>query len=295
MIASRIPAAAYDSAIIGRRPTVSKSRDEHDGPEEVAHRERQEIEPDVVRAHAVETAQDERVGEEDRVVRERLRRHERQAEDRPSPVSLEEDARDLAEADRAAGLHPDRRTRRGQRTLVARHVGLDRSDDALGLVDAAVEQEPARALGQMAANQEDDASQRRAEDEGEAPAEVRGDEARIEQDDRGRGAERGADPVGAVDDEVDAAAHVRGHQLVDGRVDGRALAADPRARDGAPEREAREADREPGHERGAEVDRERDEEEPPPAERVGQAPEDERPRDGAGEVGARRRADLGSR
>ena len=50
--------------------------------------------------------------------------------------------------------------------------------------------------------------------------------ARVEQDDRGDGADRGAEPVAAVDDQVDAAAHPGRDQLVDRRVDRRVLAAD---------------------------------------------------------------------
>ena len=216
---------------------------QHDRPEEVAHGERQEIEPDVVRAHAVEAAEDQRVREEDRVVRERLRRHERQAEDRPAPVLHEEDVRDLAERDRAVRPHAHRRAReRAAGPFRSRHVGLDGGDDVLGLVDAPVEQEPARALGQVPAHEQHERRRERR----------RGTKARRQPRNVGtrRGSSRkivdaapSAVPIQYVllIDEVHATAHVRGHQLVDRRVDRRALPADSRARDGAPEGEADEA------------------------------------------------------
>jgi hypothetical protein len=56
-----------------RRPTVSNSRPRRSGPTEIAEREREEVEADALARHAVERAEDERIGEEERVVEERLR------------------------------------------------------------------------------------------------------------------------------------------------------------------------------------------------------------------------------
>src|SRR5271154_6789667 len=144
----------------------------------------------------------------------------------------------------------------------------------------------------MAAYEENEAPERRAENEREAPSEKCRNEPWIEENDRGSRAERGSDPVRAVDDKVDATANVGGHKLVDRGVDGGALPTDACPRDGAPEGEARKAEREPRHQRGRAVDRERDEEEPPPAEGVRETSEDEGPGDRSREVRARRDADL---
>jgi hypothetical protein len=63
-----------------RRPTVSNSRPRRSGPTEIAEREREEVEADALARHAVERAEDERIGEEERVVEERLRHHQREAQ-----------------------------------------------------------------------------------------------------------------------------------------------------------------------------------------------------------------------
>src|SRR5690606_22365743 len=101
-----------------------------------------------------------------------------------------------------------------------------------------------------------------------------------EQDERAEGAERGAEPVRAVDREVGATADTRGQELVDRGVDGGVLAADARARDRAEEDEHPEARRERRQEGRPEIDGERDEEELLPPQLVRQPPEDERAGDG---------------
>ena len=98
----------------------------------------------------------------------------------------------------------------------------------------------------------------------------------IQQDRRDGGAERGAEPVAAVDREVDPAAHARRDQLVDRRVDGGVLAADAEAGEEAADREEGEAAGEGGGDRRGEVDRERDQEELLAPEAVGQVAPEER-------------------
>ena len=107
---------------------------------------------------------------------------------------------------------------------------LDLARRPLGLLGAAVRQQPARALGHVAAHEEDREREHRAEAEARAASPIDPTHVRIEQPRRGQRAERGADPEAAVDREVDAAAHARRDQLVDRRVDRRVLAADARAR-----------------------------------------------------------------
>ena len=123
-----------------------------------------------------------------------------------------------------------------------------------------------------------------AEAEREPPAPGRVDDGRVEQRDRQQRAGRGADPEGAVDRDVDAAAVLRRDQLVDGGVDGGVLTADAHAgqEPGAevPQRRHRER-RQHG---GGDVDAERDQEELLAAEPVGELTEEQRADARAGDV-----------
>ena len=105
-------------------------------------------------------------------------------------------------------------------------------------------------------------------------------------------AERRADPEAAVDREIRAAAIARGDQLLDGGVDRRVFAADARAGQEAKQREEREIGRSRGRGRRCDVQPQRDEEQPLAAEQVGEPAEAQRAEHGAGEVRARREADL---
>jgi hypothetical protein len=139
----------------------------------------------------------ERVREEDRVVEERLAGEQRQPDERALRVHPEHDAADLADADRPALLDADRAARLDQ--LLARrrgHLALDVGRDPLRLL-VPVQEQPARALGDVAADQQDPEAHRGGETEAEAPA----DDARA-----------GDEPA---DDQVDGAAHARGDQLFD--------------------------------------------------------------------------------
>ena len=125
------------------------------------------------------------------------------------------------------------------------------------------------------------------------PAVFRIDHRRIEQHDGAERAERRADPEAAVDDEIGPAAHARGDQLLDGRVDRGVFAADARAGEEAEQREAPEIPRQRGRRGGDEIDRERDEEQLLAAEPVGQPAEEQRAQHRAGEIGAGGEADVG--
>ena len=104
----------------------------------------------------------------------------------------------------------------------------------------------------------------------------------VEQHEGQRGADRGAEPVGAVDREVDPAARPRGDELVDGRVDRRVLAADAQAGEsGRPKMQRPGEGREHGRRRGRQ--QRRDEELLAP-EAIGQTAEAERADRGADDV-----------
>ena len=82
----------YVPEIIGLRPTLSKSGASMSGPQQVADREGEPVERHLVGADAVELDEHQPVGEVDRVVEERLRDHQRGAEDRPLRVGAEDEA-----------------------------------------------------------------------------------------------------------------------------------------------------------------------------------------------------------
>ena len=145
---------------------------------------------------------------------------------------------------------------------------------------------------QPQAHQQDQQAQRGTEAEAQPPAEVAAGHAGIEQQHRGHRAQRGADPEGAVDRQVDPAAKARRGEFLDGRVDRRVLAADARAGE---ETEQQEAGRVPGQRRrrrGADVDRESDEEQPPAAETVGEPAEEQSAQDRTGDVDAASQPDI---
>ncbi len=98
---------------------------QRDRPEEVADREREQVQPGPVRGHPVVLGQDQGIGEEDRVVEERLRDHQRQPQKRPRRVRLDHRPRDQAEAEVGPGLEGDRLGRRFERSPRPREVVLD--------------------------------------------------------------------------------------------------------------------------------------------------------------------------
>ena len=265
---------------------VSKKRPSRSAPEEVRDGEGHEIERRGLRRHLVEGGEAGREREDRGVVDERLRRHQREAEQRAARVAAEHGLRDLAEAGALPRLELDLVARLGQLVAAGRflYVVLDLTDDPLGLVVAAVQREPARALGHVAAHEQNAERQDRPHPNVSAPADVRVEQVRIQQDRRDGGAERGAQPVAAVDGEVDPAAHPCRDQLVDGRVDGGVLAADAEAGEEAADREEGEAAREGGRHRCDEIDGQRDQEELLAPEAIGEMAPEERTRGGADDV-----------
>jgi hypothetical protein len=89
-----------------------------------------------------------------------------------------------------------------------------------------VDEHPAGALGDVAPHQQDAEAEDRAKAEGQPPAQVGGEQVLVQQQQRQGGPERRPEPERAVDDQVDPAAEAGRDELVDGRVDGRVLAAD---------------------------------------------------------------------
>ncbi len=187
-------------------------------------------------------------------------------------------AQDLPDRDRAALVDGQRLLgHRGQPVpaglLLDRR--LDLADDRLRLVVPAVDGQPARALRHVAADQQDEQPEQRTETESHPPADVLGQEVLVQEQQGQRCAGGGAQPVRAVDDQIDPAAQLLGHQLVDGRVDRRVLTADA----GPGQEPAREeVDRGGGKcgEHGRdEIHAKRHHEQPAPAEALGEVAEEQ--------------------
>jgi hypothetical protein len=173
---------------------------------------------------------------------------------------------------------------------------LDLGQLGLRLLDPAVGQEPPRALGERAPHHQDDQRQHRAHQEGEPPPDVDGEG--VEEDQRGERAEDRTRPVRPVDPDVDSPPVLGRHHLVDGRVDRRVLAADAHAGHQPGQVEEHQPAREmPGDERrgsGAEqVEQQRRDQQPLPAQFVGHPPEHQRPHHLADQVHRRDQTDLG--
>src|SRR5690349_17369370 len=118
--------------------------------------------------------------------------------------------------------------------------------DRFCLLRSTVCDHPAGAFGDPKAHEEDHDAQNGPDEEGDAPTDVAPEHRWIEQHDRAGRPERSADPEAAVDDKVRPAAHPARDQLLDGRVDGRVLAADAGTSQEAEEYKAPHVPREGG-------------------------------------------------
>ena len=251
----------------------------------------------MIGADAVEVGQHQRIGEEDRVVEERLRRHQAQADERALRARRETAC---SATSRSGVERRDAQPDRGQRPGREAHDRGARNS-RLDVVDAS--RSPRRARPCVISQRGDSGSHSRMKKmtrpsaapirKASAPAQVGRQQRGIEQHDRARRADRGADPEAAVDDEVGPAAIARRHEFLDGRVDGGVFAADAGAGEEAKQREAPQVPGQRGRRGGDEIDRERDEEQPLAPEPVGEPAEEQRAQHRAGEIGAAGEPDVG--
>jgi len=182
--------------------------------------------------------------------------------------------------------------RRRQRPALRGDAFFDCLHFGFGFIAIAVGDLPAHAFRHMAAHEQNHQTEQRADKEADPPAQIFGKDGRVEKDQRRERAERGADPVGAVDVERDSPAQPRRHELIDGGIDRRVFAADAGARDHAEGDETPQVPGEGGEQRAHEIDREGNEEEQPPAVTVGEITKDERAADGADQVTGGGKADF---
>jgi hypothetical protein len=176
---------------------------------------------------------------------------------------------------------------------VGAKLAVEAVENDCGLLGAAMGHQPARRFRQPQAHEEDGKPEHGADEKGQTPTDIRGQQRGIEQHDRTQRAERGAEPEAAVDDEIGPATITRRHHLLDGRIDSGVLAADAGASEETKQREAPQAPRQCGGSGGREIDRKRDEEQPLAPEPIGEPAEDESAQHRAGEISAAGKADIG--
>ncbi len=157
-------------------------------------------------------------------------------------------------------------------------------DEPVGLLALAVDELPAWALRHVPPHQQHPQAQDDAEGEAEPPADVLGEDAGVQHHDGQQGAADRAEPVAAVDDEVDPAPVVGRDQLVDRGVDRRVLAADAEAGQEAEEEEPPGLEGDRGQRGRRQIDHQRDHEQLLAAVPVGQPAEEQRPRAGTRHV-----------
>jgi hypothetical protein len=161
----------------------------------------------------------------------------------------EADALALADLDRVGDLLP-------RLAGLLLDLPLDLVDQLLGLLVAAVDEQPAGALGDVAPHQQDAQAEDGAKAEGDPPADVGGEQVLVQQHQRQGGPEH----------------------LVDGRVDGRALPADAGPGEEPAGVEPQRVHRERGQHRRHQVQDEGDDEQLLAAEPVSQKPKNNAPR-----------------
>ncbi len=123
--------------------------------------------------------------------------------------------------------------RRGKIALLLLRALFDLRDDLVSLVLAAAQHEPARTLRNAQAKKQNTSAEHGAGREGDAPAHVGSDAVAAEEVHGGERPAHRAQPEGAVDDQVDGAAHASRDKLIDGGVDRRVLPANAEAGDEA--------------------------------------------------------------
>ena len=179
-----------------------------------------------------------------------------------------------------------------QRPKLLFHLLLDAFDGLLGLIFLAVGHEPARALGDKAAYENDDDAKSGSHEKGQPPAEIGRNQVCVEQEDGGCRPASCAQPVGGVDEEIDLAPDARGYKLVYGRINGRVFAADTHAGNAAEDRVAPEVPAERAACRGYEIDEQGNGEEFLAAKAIGRIAEENSTHDRAEQVGSRAFSDL---
>ncbi len=243
--------------------------------------------------YAVEIGEDQRIGEEDGVVEERLRDHQSEADQGALAVGHEQRAGDLAQRRVIAHAQPHLRPFVHGRSAAARKkLRFDAADDRVRRLREAVRHQPARAFRNPKSHDQNNESYCCADQERQPPADRRIDECRIEQDERTARAHCRAKPEAAVDEEVGPAAEPCRNKLLDCRIDGSVFAADAGAGEKAERDEAPRIPRQPRGRGRREINDEGDCEQLLAPEPIGQPAEEDRAEHCTGEITASGKADL---
>jgi hypothetical protein len=272
---------------------VSKSRPSTTGPRKLPAAKGRIYQPTSL-FNAIKLCEDQSIGEKDRVIEERLRGHQGQADKRAQRVAIEQRVENFAERRVGARAQPDRVVFGDRRQINARldEPLLDRRDHRLPLCLAPVDCEPARAFRNPHAHREYDEADQRAGQEGEPPSKFGVEERRVQQRHGDQRAERRAHPEAAVDHQVEVAAKAGGDQFLDRRIDGGVFPPDSGAGEEAEQEERESVPGEASERRRRQIDRDGDEKELLSPEPVGQPTEEQRAEHRAAQIGAARKADL---
>ena len=144
----------------------------------------------------------------------------------------------------------------------------------------------------MTADEQDAESDDGAGREREPPAEIALEHGGVEQEQRRETADGGTHPIAPVDRQVHLPPVACWDQLIDGRVDGRVLAADAGAGEEAEQEEHPRLGRERGGHRGQQVEAEREHEQLFAPVAVRELPEEQRAQTGAGDIDRGGRSDV---
>ncbi len=145
-MASRIPGDGIGRGDHRLASDLVEKRPEKQRAEYIAGREGKDIKPDALMRDMIERRQHESVGEEDRIIEEALRAHQREADQCTRTEGHKERAKDLNERRMVSRLDAQRLQTIGiaQRDLAVGEFGLDLPGDRLGLFLVSMNHEPAR-------------------------------------------------------------------------------------------------------------------------------------------------------
>jgi hypothetical protein len=173
-------------------PDRVEQRAEHQGTDQVPGGEGDRAVGRIAGGDAQKGGQHRRIAEQDRVVEEGLAHEQPEAQDRTLRVQLHQRPEHLGQRDGMALADGDGLVLGDivQLPAVSRDAFLDVVDDALGFVLTAMDEQPARALWHVAADQEDDQPQHATQYEGQPPAQPHREDRLVEHQ---HGEERAAD------------------------------------------------------------------------------------------------------
>src|SRR4029077_1085141 len=186
--------------------------------------ERQQIAAHILLGHFVKPHQDQRVSEKDRVVEKSLGQHQHKTQNRAASMLMYDGVPNFMPRRMRACSNPGE-----PRAIVAavadrgslrsKNLSLDVINDLFRFIVAPMNHQPTRTLRNPASKENHNETERRADSKSETPSKPDWYSTRIEQNKRGGCTERSADPVRAVDDQIDAAAYACRNQLVNCGID----------------------------------------------------------------------------